>query len=150
MPGYLDTQLFHGPAPVTLKNRRESSAILPRDSVQLIIPNPASRFLGWDVQMSAVVNGAPTSISVSSGYSVANSISVGASATFGIVKDFLSTSLSVNYDQSWTSTETQQFQASVPAGKYGAFVSNPWTNRASGNVFEGTIGSEGKIGRAHV
>lgn len=95
--------------------------------------------------MSSVVKGAPTSISVSSDYSISNSISVGTSATFSLVKDFLESSLSIDYSTSWTSSQSQQFTAEVPSGQYGAFVSNPWTNRESGKVFQGVIGSEGTL-----
>jgi hypothetical protein len=118
---------------------------LTKRDTTLIMPNPNIRFLGWDVQMSQVVKGAPTSISVSSGYSISNTISVGTSSQLTLVKDFLSVSMSINYSQSWQSTQTQTFQASVPDGKYGAFVSNPWTTRASGNVWTGTIGGEGSL-----
>lgn len=144
MPASLDTKLFHGPAqPATLKERR--AALQPRAGKGLIIPNPQNRFLGWDVLMSSVVQGAPTQITVGTGYEISNSISVGVSTEFELVKDFLSASMSVNYENSWTSSQTQQFMAEVPAGKYGAFVSNPWTTRASGNVFKGTIGGEGSL-----
>lgn len=95
--------------------------------------------------MSSVVKGAPTTISVSSGYSISNSISVGTSTSFTLVKDFLESSLSIDYSRSWSSSQSQEFTAEVPSGQYGAFVSNPWTNRQSGKVFEGVIGSEGTL-----
>jgi hypothetical protein len=115
----------------------------------IIIPNPPSRFLGWDVLMSAVVKGAPTSISVSSGYSIANSVSVCVSSQITLVKDFLAASTSIDYSTTWTSTEMQQFTASVPVGQHGAFVSNAWTHRESrcmgggywwGGKFDGVSG----------
>lgn len=100
-----------------------------------------------DVLMSQVTKGGPTPtrIFVSSGYDVANSIAVGTSVDVTLIKDFLSASASIDYTQTWTSTQSQQFSAEVPEGKYGAFVSNPWTNRKSGNVFQGVIGSEGTL-----
>ncbi|KAF2027986.1 hypothetical protein EK21DRAFT_102186 [Setomelanomma holmii] len=100
------------------------------------VSNPNARFLGWDVQVSQIVKSAPTTINVASGFSITNSISVGVSSTLTLVKDFLS---------SWQSTQSQTFTAAVPEGKYGAFVSNPWTNRASGNVWTGTIEGEGSL-----
>lgn len=140
-PSYLDDTLvtFTGNetnAPTQRLNKR---------ATQLIIPAPNSRFLGWDVQMSQVVKGAPTTISVTSGFSISNSISVGVSSELSLVKEFLSVSMSVDYSQSWESSQSQTFEVSVPEGKYGAFVSNPWTNRASGNVWTGTIGGEGSL-----
>lgn len=144
-PSYLDDTMYHGPG----NDSTDPTAAAPigkRDnSVTLIIPGAPNRFLGWDVQMSEVVRGAPTTVTVSSGYSISNTISVGVSSTFTLVKDFLQTSVSIDYSQSWTSTQTQSFSAPVPEGKYGAFVSNPWTNRQSGNVFQGVIGSDGSL-----
>jgi hypothetical protein len=96
-PGYLNDAL-------TTYTGNETSNTLQRLSKRdatLILPNPKSRFLGWDIQMSQVVKGAPTSISVSSGYSISNTISVGTSSQFTLVKDFLSVSMSVDYSQSW-------------------------------------------------
>lgn len=140
-PGHLDDTL------ITFSGNETNTAIkqLRGRDVEIIIPNPNSRFLGWDVQMSQVVKGAPTKISVTSGYSISNSITVGASSQFTLVKDFLSVTMKVDYSESWTSSQTQLFSADVPEGKYGAFVSNPWTNRASGNVWSGTIGGEGTL-----
>jgi len=147
MPGYLDEKLFHGPGDAAPTNITTSDPPINRrfSSNTLIIRNPASRFLGWDIQMSEVVQGAPTGITISSGYDISNSVSVGSSATFSLVKDFLEASVSIDYTTSWSSSQSQQFSAEVPAGKYGAFVSNPWTNRESGNVFKGVIGSEGSL-----
>lgn len=95
--------------------------------------------------MSAVVQGAPTTISVASGYNIANSITVGSSSILTIVKDFLQVSLNIDYGRSWTTLQSQTFSAVVPQGKFGALVSNPWTNRQSGNVFTGEIGTEGSL-----
>jgi hypothetical protein len=143
IPGYLETTLFHGPS-----NSTSSPPLTKRaESTTLIIPAPPIRFLGWDVQMSEVVHAGdtPTRISITSGYDISNSVSVSSSATFTLVKDFLQASLSIDYSTSWTSSQSQQFSAEVPAGKYGAFVSNPWTNRQSGHVFEGVVGEEGSL-----
>jgi hypothetical protein len=130
-PSTLDTSLY-----TVTGNENVSVPLTKRAGDTILIPSPPSRFLGWDVLMSGVVKGAPTTISVSSGYSVANSISVGVSSQITLVKDFLQASTSIDYSTSWTSTETQQFSAEVPEGKFGAFVSNAWTHRESGNVWE--------------
>lgn len=74
-----------------------------------------------------------------------NTISVSQSAQLTLVKDFLSATTTINYSQAWTTTQTQQFSSTVEVGKYGAFVTNAWTNRASGNVWEGSIGGEGTL-----
>ena len=146
MPGYLDDSLFHGPGNETADVTARS--LNKRDSSTVIVKNPHQRFLGWDVQMSAVVKGANlggTTIYVTSGYEISNSISVGVSSTFTLVKDFLESSVEIDYSTSWTSSQAQQFQATVDPGKYGCYVSNAWTNRESGNVFQGVIGSEGTL-----
>jgi hypothetical protein len=62
-----------------------------------------------------------------------------------LIEDFLSVTTSIDYGQSWQTSQTQAFNAEVPAGKYGAFVTNAWTNRESGNIWEGTIGGEGTL-----
>jgi hypothetical protein len=148
-PGYLDTTLFHGPPSATPAAAAAAPprlrSLSKRADQTLIIKDAPQRFLGWDVAMSATVKGAPTTITVSSGYELQNSISVGSEATFSLVKDFLEASLSIDYGTSWTSSQSQQFQVEVPEGKFGALVSNPWTQRDSGHVFEGTVGSEGSL-----
>jgi hypothetical protein len=138
-PAYLDENHYSGNETVSPANKHLKRA------TSIIIPNPNSRFLGWDVQMSQVTKGAPTTISVASGFSVSNTISVGMSSTLTLVQDFLQVSMSVDYSQSWQTTQSQTITAEVPKDKYGAFVSNPWTNRASGNVWTGSIGGDGEL-----
>ncbi|KAF9691509.1 hypothetical protein EKO04_010429 [Ascochyta lentis] len=140
-PGYLDDTLVTLTGNETLR----TDPTVQKRATQLIIPNPHSRFLGWDVQTSQVVKGAPTTITISTGYSITNSISVGSSAAFSFLKGFLTATVSVDYSRSWQTTQTQQFAAAVPEGKYGAFVTNAWTNRESGNIWEGTIGGDGSL-----
>lgn len=74
-----------------------------------------------------------------------NTISVSQSAQITLVKDFFSATTTIDYSHAWQTTQTQQFAAPVPEGKYGAFVTNAWTNRESGNVWEGIIGGEGTL-----
>ncbi|KAJ8113009.1 hypothetical protein OPT61_g4757 [Boeremia exigua] len=140
-PGYLDDTL------VTLSpnDTEKPEGTLNKRATSIIIPNPHSRFLGWDVLTSQVVKGAPTTISISTGYSITNSISVSQGAQFTLIEDFLTASVSIDYSTSWQTSQTQSFSAAVPEGKYGAFVTNAWTNRESGNVWEGTIGGEGSL-----
>ncbi|KAF1357265.1 hypothetical protein EJ07DRAFT_181451 [Lizonia empirigonia] len=140
-PSELDDSLITHPGNVTAR----SDAVLKKRATTLIVPGASSRFLGWDVLTSQVVRGAPTTISIAAGYSISNSISVSESASFTLIKDFLSVSTSTDYSTTWQTTQTQTFSAAVPEGSYGAFVTNAWTNRASGNVWEGTIGGEGTL-----
>lgn len=52
-PSYLDDTLITLPANET----RKPDATLQKRATSIIIPNPHSRFLGWDVQTSQVVKG---------------------------------------------------------------------------------------------
>lgn len=53
-PSYLDENLI----PISLNGTSSpESSRKKRDTKSLIIPNPPSRFLGWDVQTSQVVKG---------------------------------------------------------------------------------------------
>ncbi|KAI8941991.1 hypothetical protein NX059_000101 [Plenodomus lindquistii] len=141
-PSYLDDSIatFSGSETNVTPGR-----LSKRAGDTIIIPNPKSRFLGWDMLMSTVVKGAPTSVAVTSGHSISNSISVGVSSDISIIKEFLSVSTSVDYSTTWESNQSQQFTAEVPAGKFGAFVSNAWTHRESGNIWSGKIGESGDL-----
>lgn len=55
MPSYLDDTLITLPANETAPSTSKST--LRKRATSLIIPNPHSRFLGWDVQTSQVVKG---------------------------------------------------------------------------------------------
>lgn len=67
-----------------------------------------STFLNWDVAMSPVLSaaGGATVISVSDGYTISNSLSVGASSTLTLLKDVLQVSYTVTYSETWTSSTT--------------------------------------------
>jgi hypothetical protein len=144
-PSSLETTLTTFTGNDTLPSTDAAPAQKRGGSVSLVIPGPDSRFLGWDVLSSQVVKGAPTTVSITQGISLANSISVGVTTTLQIVKDFLGASLNINYSETWTTSQTQAFTAEVPVGKYGALVTNAWTNRKSGNVWEGSIGGDGSL-----
>jgi hypothetical protein len=103
--------------------------------------NPVETFLNWDVLMSQVVkaNTDGTSVSVTEGFSIDNSISVSESATLSTVDQFLSTTFSISYTETWSSSYAAAYTFSVPTGKYGAVVSNPSTTRHSGYVDIGCI-----------
>ncbi|KAH8794352.1 hypothetical protein F5882DRAFT_288984 [Hyaloscypha sp. PMI_1271] len=103
--------------------------------------NPVETFLNWDILMSRVVkaNTDGTIVSVTEGFSISNSISVSASATLSLVENFLSTTFSISYTETWDSSYAAAYTFSVPTGKYGAVVSNPSTTRHSGYVDIGCI-----------
>ncbi|KAM3075341.1 hypothetical protein ACMFMF_006016 [Clarireedia jacksonii] len=111
-------------------------------SASIIRQNPDSVFLNWDVPMSSVVKAgeASSSVAVTAGYQIGNSLSVSVSSSLTIVKDFLSSTLGISYSQTWTSTYAAAYTFPVPAGKYGVVVSNPRTTRRSGYVDTGCVG----------
>lgn len=96
-------------------------------------------FLNWDVAISPVVSsvGGSGSVSVSSGYSISNSVSVTASASLTVVESLLSMSLSVSYSETWTTSQTQTLSFTVPDGKHGVIVSEPYVRRVQGFMLEG-------------
>ncbi|PSN60264.1 hypothetical protein BS50DRAFT_579417 [Corynespora cassiicola Philippines] len=147
-PGHFNASLksYSGPELGHAVSESNTSSHTKRKNQNIIIPNEPQRFLGWDVLMSQVVKGAPTTIYVGTGYEISNEISVGVGLEVGLISDFLSVSTSVDYSNSWTSTQSQELEAEVPEGMYGAFVINPWTNRQSGYIWTGDMGKLGAGG----
>ncbi|KAF1343789.1 hypothetical protein BDV97DRAFT_363024 [Delphinella strobiligena] len=124
----------------------QGSRLEKRGNVDIVIEAADSSFLGNDIAMSPV-NQAPKtskgSIAVTSGYNIANSITVGESTKLTIVEDVLDVTTSIDYSQSWTSTQSTTNTFQIDEGKYGIVVSNPKTLRKTGTVWTGRIGSEG-------
>jgi hypothetical protein len=102
------------------------------------------KFLNWDVPMSPVLHaagGGATTVSVSSGYTLTNSVSVGSSAGASLFEGLLSLSLSVSYDESWSTSQEQSLSFSVPDGQFGIVVSQPMVRRVLGNIMSGCTDS---------
>ncbi|KAG9228705.1 hypothetical protein BJ875DRAFT_525668 [Amylocarpus encephaloides] len=112
------------------------------DGKTVIWENPTEYFVNWDVPMSSVVSadGITSSVSVSQGYSVANSVSVTSNTQVTLVKDFLQSSLLIAYARIWTTSYNAAYTYSIQPGKKGVIVSNPYTRRESGHVYSGCIG----------
>ncbi|KUJ07874.1 uncharacterized protein LY89DRAFT_702272 [Mollisia scopiformis] len=125
----------------SLSSRALSSRSCSSDSYFTM--NPASTFLNWDVPMSSVLHATSpsTSVSVTEGYTISNTIQIGVSSTLTIVESFLSTTFSINYSESWSSSYSAAYTFAIPEGKYGVVVSNSMTTRHSGYVDVGCIGS---------
>jgi hypothetical protein len=101
-------------------------------------------FLNWDVPMSSVVQGdrnGKTTISVTSGYTIANSIGVSASSSYTFIKDVLQSTLSISYTKTWTSSYAVAYTFGVTPWKYGVVVSRPRTTRRTGRHLAGCVGS---------
>ncbi|SPO03583.1 uncharacterized protein DNG_06266 [Cephalotrichum gorgonifer] len=102
--------------------------------------------LSADIPLSPVIGsqGGQAVVAVSQGYSISNTVSVGASAGASFLEGVLSLSLSVSYDESWSSSQEQSLTFTVPDGQYGLIVSQPSTRRVSGNLLTGCTDSWNK------
>ncbi|KAF5027077.1 hypothetical protein F66182_789 [Fusarium sp. NRRL 66182] len=99
-----------------------------------------SEFLNWDIALSPIVSsldGSVGTVSVTSGHSIANSVSVGTSVTASFLEGVLGMTMSIDYSQTWTSTQQQSMSFQVPAGHHGVIVSQPNVRRIEGNVLDG-------------
>ncbi|ENH64041.1 hypothetical protein FOC1_g10000825 [Fusarium oxysporum f. sp. cubense race 1] len=98
------------------------------------------QFLNWDVPMSPVISsldGSKATVSVTSGFTIANSLKVGASFSIPLIEDILTTSLSIDYTETWTSSQQQSLSFQVPENHHGLIVSQPYVRRVQGNVLDG-------------
>ncbi|POS87015.1 hypothetical protein EPUL_003606, partial [Erysiphe pulchra] len=105
---------------------------------------PAETYVNWDVAMSGVIRAPPhsnASINVASGYWIGNSLSVSIPSAVDVVKDFLTTTLGISYGRTWTTTYSAGYTFVIPAGKYGAIVSNPVATRHTGHMDLGCLGN---------
>lgn len=95
--------------------------------------------------MSQVVKGNTdsTSVSVTEGFTIGNSLTVSESIG-ATVEGFLSSTFSISYTETWSSFFAAAYTFSVPEGKFGAVVSNPSTTRRSGHVDIGCVGVQGE------
>ncbi|KAH8198054.1 hypothetical protein TruAng_007778 [Truncatella angustata] len=107
------------------------------------VTDKTDRFVDWDVQMSPVVLGAGSGVdvSVSSGWSIANSVSVSAGLDIKVVKDRLGGTFGVDFSRTWTSTTSLQYKTTIKDGDAGTWITRPWTNRRYGRTFRGCPGS---------
>ncbi|KAF4998974.1 hypothetical protein FGRMN_2773 [Fusarium graminum] len=128
----------------TTKNPLQRRGCEKSTEVQVLSEN---EFLNWDVAMSPVISslgGSKATVSVTSGYSIANSLKTGASFSIPLIKDVLTASLSVDDTQTWTSTQQQSLSFVVPDDHHGIIVSQPYVRRVQGRVIEGCTDSPDK------
>ncbi|OLN97792.1 hypothetical protein CCHL11_02516 [Colletotrichum chlorophyti] len=92
-------------------------------------------FLDWDVQISPVVGAqqAPVTLTVSRGYSIANTIQIG--GNIGLSYKYISGQIGVDVSRTWTTTDTTLIAYTVPQGNYGVIISQPWTHRIYGDIY---------------
>ncbi|KAH8665621.1 hypothetical protein BGZ61DRAFT_538585 [Ilyonectria robusta] len=101
------------------------------------------QFLNWDIAISPVISsvGGKGSVTVSSGYEISNSVSVGSEISVSAAKEILGLSLSVEVSESWTTSQEQSLTFEVPDGHHGVIVSEPYVRRVQGNVLDGCTDS---------
>ncbi|KAM0546658.1 hypothetical protein ACHAPJ_010796 [Fusarium lateritium] len=133
------------------ENSKSSKGDLDRrdgcDSTFYITTDKTETFVDWDVQMSPVLCAvADMDISVSSGYSVANTVGGSAGVDLTFVKDNLGGSLGINYSRTWTTQTSVMSKVTVKAGNCGVMITKPLTTRRSGRQFRGCIGSATEVG----
>ncbi|RYP58760.1 hypothetical protein DL769_008818 [Monosporascus sp. CRB-8-3] len=128
----------------------ESDVVAARDVLRQRLPRDCQEsdeiqvlsdetFLNWDVPVSPVVSaaGGTSTVSLTQGYSISNTLSVGVGATLGLIEDILSLTFTVDYSQSWTTTSSQSFTFEVPDGQFGLVVTQAKTRRLTGNYLSG-------------
>ncbi|EOA85683.1 hypothetical protein ACJQWK_10481 [Exserohilum turcicum] len=134
-------------------NELKRNAKTKRDDRVILIPGRTDKFLDYDVQMSQIVKGIAgtgTRITIASGYSITNSLSINGGAEFNFVEDFFSASVDLTMTWETTSTQSQSLFADVPPGKFGCWVSNPLNTRTYLNIWKGQIGSPGSLQEVYV
>ncbi|RSL68428.1 hypothetical protein CEP54_002797 [Fusarium duplospermum] len=118
------------------------------DLTTAVITDRSETFVDWDVQMSPVIigTGDGITVSVTSGYSVSNSVSVSGGADWTVVKDKLGLSFGVDYSRTWTSSASINIAAKVADGYSGVMITKPIKTRKYGRVLKGCIGSQTESG----
>ncbi|KAF9770787.1 hypothetical protein IL306_011606 [Fusarium sp. DS 682] len=135
----------------------DAKAVGPRDleerqscaATSSYVTDTRQRFVDWDLQMSPVVIGAGRdgiAVSVASGFSVSNSVSVSAGLDLTAVKDRIGAAFGIDYSRTWTTQATVTVRGTVYPGEVGVVVTKPWTNRRYGREFRGCVGSMRQTG----
>jgi hypothetical protein len=108
-----------------------------------VITDKTETFVDWDVQMSPVVcsRTGDTDITVTSGYSVANTVGGSAGIDIKLIKDVLGTNFGINYSRSYTSSTLIAHKSTILQGNCGVIITRPTVTRRSGRQMEGCIGS---------
>ncbi|KAH7110526.1 hypothetical protein B0J13DRAFT_614320 [Dactylonectria estremocensis] len=112
-----------------------------------IVTDKTETFVDWDTQMSPVVCAVgDMDISVSSGYSVSNTVGGSAGIDIEFIKDRLGSSLGIDYSRTWTTQTSIITKGTVKDGNCGVMITKPITTRRSGREFRGCVGSARQIG----
>lgn len=108
-----------------------------------VIMDKEETFVDWDVQMSPVVCATfgDMDITITSGYTVANTIGGSAGLDFALVKDKIGSRFSVDYSRTYTSSTLIAHKSTVYKGNCGVVITKPITTRRSGRIMQGCPGS---------
>ncbi|KAJ4328406.1 hypothetical protein N0V84_001089 [Fusarium piperis] len=133
------------PAPVKGSSKLRRRGCEKSSEVQV---TSDKEFLNWDIAISPVISstGGSASVTVSSGYSLSNSLTIGTSLSLSALKGILGLSLSVDYSESWSTSQDQSLSFEVPAGQHGVIVSQPYVRRVEGNYLDGCTDDWKKTG----
>ncbi|OJD32238.1 uncharacterized protein BKCO1_4000097 [Diplodia corticola] len=117
------------------------------DSTFSIVTDKTETFVDWDVQMSPVVCAVgDMDVTVSSGYSVANTAGGSAGVDLKFLKDKLTTSLGINFSRTWTTQTSILTKGTVKDGNCGVLITQPIVTRRSGRQFRGCVGATTETG----
>jgi hypothetical protein len=135
----------------TVETTSTGSQFRPRDSCDLttaVITDKTQTFVDWDVQMSPVVIGTGNGmdVSVSSGYTVGNSISVSVGLDLSLIKDKLGGSAGIDYTRTWSTQTVVTVKGTVANGYSGVMITKPIKTRKTGRVLKGCLGSQTEAG----
>ncbi|KAJ5157308.1 uncharacterized protein N7482_008408 [Penicillium canariense] len=148
LSGVIDS-IGHRPANLSMPEPHfvngTGSALEARNgAATILLPFDQTEFLDWDMPMTGVVQG-PKTITLTYGRTIQNALTVSDSTTFTLIKNWLSTTLGFSATKTWSTTQTESDPFTIDEGKWGVVVINPRTIRNSGYVFQGDVGSEGKL-----
>ncbi|KAH7131292.1 hypothetical protein EDB81DRAFT_808298 [Dactylonectria macrodidyma] len=141
----LETRALAAPVSINPANTAKLTRRGCEESTEVQITSD-EEFLNWDVAISPVLSssGGTGTVAVTSGYSISNTVSVSASYDVTIIKDLLSSSLSISYSETWSTTESQTLSFTVPENQNGVIVSQPYVRRVQGNILSGCTDSPDK------
>lgn len=138
------------PEEAAVEKREISEDEVPLDKRQAscaytksIITDGEQTFVDWDLQMSPVVCSSvgETTITVTSGYSVGNTVGGSVGVDFTLIKDVLKASTGINYSKTFTTSTLIAHRSPILEGNCGVIITRPTVTRRSGRQMEGCIGA---------
>ncbi|KAK1998390.1 hypothetical protein LX36DRAFT_718889 [Colletotrichum falcatum] len=99
-------------------------------------------FVDSDIVMSPLVSsaGGEATVSIEDGFTLSEHLSFHGQITLGGPK-VVSVSLNKKFDRTWTTSQTNTIRFSLPPGRYGVVVSQPYVRRVQGFLLSGCTDS---------